>query len=454
MRLRIRPALAAWTLGALALTATVALAEWLQPDASYRDAQLLLRQAVRDTVGHANDPARLDTLGSALLRLARFDEARTVFTRALAADAADAGALAAFGKLALFADRAAEAESLLALSTARSADAEALADLYAARLRRGRYGAAALLASQVNDQGRVPMLELLAEHPPYRVAADAPAETRVPWNKGYPVPLMRVKLNGQSVLMALDTGVQDLILDPQYARTAGVRTLPSKSLVFWDGSRVSAQHALVQRLELGGLRIEDVPAGLVGLRRWMLQVNPRAEPVAGVIGLGLLRRFTPTIDYRRQALVLRRPGQAYAAPAGAQRLPFEIWGESELMVYGSLNGGRRMAMLLATGLPGCGVAAPPDVLAEVGIKPGRISRVIKGAGSVLQGAQWAAVSVPNVTVGPLVRDKVDGWSGALDPAELWRHGVRRDAIVSHDFFKGQRVTFDWENCSLVVETTD
>jgi hypothetical protein len=448
---RARPAL---VIAALALGASAALAEWLQPDASYRDAQLLLRQAVRDTVGHANDPARLDTLGWALLRLARFDDARTVFGRALAADPQDAGALAAFGKLALFADRAAEAESLLTLATAKSPDAGVLADLYAARLRRGRYSEAALMASQVNDQARVPMLELLAEHPPYRIAGDAPEETRIPWNKGYPVPLMRVKLNGQSLLMALDTGAGDLILDPQYARTAGVRTLPTQSLMFWDGSRVTAQHALVQRLELGGLRIENVPAGLVGLRRWMLQVNPRAEPVAGVIGVGLLRRFTPTIDYRKQALVLRRAGRAYAAPAGAVRVPFEIWGESELMVYGSLNGGRRMAMLLATGLPGCGVAAPADVLAEVGIKPGRISRVIKGAGSVLQGAPWAAVGAANVTVGPLVRDKVDGWSGALDPAELWRHGVRRDAIVSHDFFKGQRVTIDWENCSLVVESSD
>jgi hypothetical protein len=54
-------------------------------------------------------------------------------------------------------------------------------------------------------------------------------------------------------------------------------------------------------------------------------------------------------------------------------------------------------------------------------------------------------------VGGLVRDKVAGWSGALDDAELWRHGVRRDAILSHDFFKGQRVTIDWERHELVVE---
>jgi aspartyl protease len=439
---------------ALLLVAPVALAEWLQPDASYRDAQLLLRQALRDTMGRGSDPARLDSLGVAQLRLARFDQARAAFARVLAIDPRDGTALAAYGKLALFADRTAEAESLLSLAAAAPApDPDVLADLYAARLRLGRYAAAAELAPQVGDQARVAMLELLAATPPYRIAS-GPDEAKAPWSKGYPVPLLRVKLGGQSVLMALDTGANDLIIDPTYARMAGVKMLPSKSLVFWNGARIAVQHGMVPRIELGGVRIEDVPAGVVGLRKWMQQVNPQAEPVAGIIGLGLLRRFTPTLDYREQVLELRRPGIAYPVGPNARRIPFEIWGEAELTVYGSLNGGRRMAMIVQSGLHGCGVGAPSDVLAEVGVKPGKVARAFKGAGSVLQGAPWAAVNLPIVAVGPLVRNKVRGWSGALDGSELWRHGVRRDAILSHDFFKGDRVTIDWQARELVVEGKD
>ena len=67
-------------------------------------------------------------------------------------------------------------------------------------------------------------------------------------------------------------------------------------------------------------------------------LDPQAEPVAGVIGLGLLRQFTPTIDYAQQTLELRRPGRSYPVGPDAQRVPFELWGESELTVYGSLNG--------------------------------------------------------------------------------------------------------------------
>lgn len=435
---------------ALLLAAPVAFAEWLQPDASYRDAQIMLRQALRDTLGHGANPARLDTLGLALLRLGRFDEARAVYGRTREIDPRDAGAAAAFGKLALFEDRLGEAESLLSIAVAAGTEPGALADLYATRLRHGEYARAAELAPQMNDLGRVPMLEQFSEHAPYRIT-DGPDEARVPWSKGYPVPLMRVKLNGRSVLMALDTGSRDLILDQSFARMADVKMLPLKSIVFWDGSRVAVQNALVQRLELGGLRIEDLPAGVTGLRKWMLQVNPQSEPVAGVIGLGLLRNFTPTLDYLEQALVLRRPGRPYPAGPNALRVPFEIWGEAELTVYGSINGGRRMAMVVQSGLGGCGVAAPTDVFAEVGVKPGRMARALKGAGSVLQGSPWSAVSVPDVVVGPLVRDKVQGWSGALGAGELWRHGVRRDAILSHDFFRDQRVTIDWEKRELVVE---
>jgi hypothetical protein len=202
---------------------------------------------------------------------------------------------------------------------------------------------------------------------------------------------------------------------------------------------------------MGGLRIEDIPAGVVGLHRWSIEVNPQGEPVAGVIGLELLERFTPTIDYEGQALILRKAGTPAPASATAQRVPFEIWGESELMVRGSLAGGRTMAMLLGTGLAGCGVGAPEAVFAEVGVRPGTLARAVKSAGSLLQGRPWASLSVPTVTVGPLVRDKVPGWSGAMDDAELWRHGVRRDAILSHDFFKDQKLTIDWERRELVVE---
>ena len=433
-----------------ALVAGGAAAQLLQPDAGYRDAQLQLRSAARDTLGHGDEVARLDTLGVALLRLGRLEDAGAIFRRALDRMPGDAAASAGLGKLALFEGRLAEAESLLARAVAADRDREWVADLYAARAQRGAWVAAAPLAEELGDPGRAEMLRMLDATTPLRLTA-GPDETRIPWRRAYPVPIVRVRLNGRLVLMAIDTGVRDLLLDPSAVRGSDVQSFPSRSLVSWLGTRVSAGNAIVQRLELGPMRLEDVPAAVVSLRKWSIEVNPRGEHVAGVIGLAVLRAFTPTLDYAGHALVLRRPAGPYAGAADARRVPFAIWGESDLTVWGHVGGSRRMALTVHSGVPGCGLAAPAEVFLELGLKPGRVSRLMKGAGAWLGGRSWTGVSVPAVSVGPVTSGKLDAWAGALDPAELWRHGVRRDALLSNDFFRGWRVTFDWDARQLVFE---
>ncbi len=427
----------------------VAHAEWLQPDPSYREAQQDLRYAVRDTIGHPNDLGRLDSVGVGLLRLARLDDAARVFNQIASIDPNDAASRAGRGKLALFAGQPALAESLL--SGLEANDPGAASDLFAARLRQGKYAAAAEMTGLVNQEGRHELLTRLSERAPYELTA-GPERATVPFARSYPVVLVGVKLNGQRVLMAVDTGASDLILDDMAFRHLKAQPVAGQSVVFWSGSHVAVRNALVQRLEIGGFKLENCPAGVMKLGRWSLDVNPQSERVAGIIGINLLRRFSATLDYEKLKLELRRPGTAWAPTAATvTRVPFQLWGESELTVYGTIGQGRKMAMVVQTGVPGCGVGAPQEVFDEVGIKPGAVSRLAKGAGSFLQGHAWASVVAPTVTVGAIARDKVAGWSGSLDSSELWRHGVRRDALLSNDFFRGRRVTFDWEHHELVFE---
>jgi hypothetical protein len=432
---------------AVTLVFGVALADWLQPDASMREANTMLRIAVRDTAGHADDPARLDTLGISLMRLCKLKEAEASFRRSLELSPGNEGAAAGLGKILLFQDRLSEAESLLAGAEAQPG---ADYDLYAAKLRKGDLQGAAALCEDAGEAGRKPLLLAVAERGgAYQVSG--PEEVKVSWAGGYPVPLVRVKLNGKPVLMAIDTGSRDLLIDASAARLYQVQPVEGQSPVFWCGTRLAVRNALVQKLEIGGLTIQSLPAGVTALRKWSLQVHPRAEKVVGVLGLGFLKAFTPTLDYKAQTLTLRRGAATFKPDAGAQRVPFEIWGESELTVYGSISGGRRMAMVVQSGVPECGVGAPPEVFEEVGARSGLMSRAVKSAGTWLSGRPWLGLSVPTLSVGPIVEDKVAGWSGALDSAELWRHGVRRDALLSHDFFAGKRVTYDWSGHALVFE---
>ena len=442
------PALLALTLALTLGVPAPARASWLEPDPTWRQALQDLREAQRDTVGHADDPARLDSVAVLQLRLARVDEAAKLFRRVLALAPDDPAARAGLGKLALFADRAAEAESLLA-PIANDND-QARADLFALRLRRGEYGLAAAMAESVGQPGREPLLRELAEGGAY-LGGEIGGEVSVPLVKVWPVPLVRVRLNGQSVLLAIDTGVADLLLDNTTLRRCGLRAIAGESAISWSGSRVAVRSALVPRLDIGGAHLERVPASLRDLHRYGMEMNPQFEPVLGVIGVNVLRRFTPTLDFDAQRLILRRAGTAYPAP-NAQRVPFELWGESEITVRGSIASGRRMPMWLTLGLPAAGVGAPAEVFEEFGIKPGVGAGLAKG-GTWLRDAGWLGVTVSTLSVGPLVRDRVPGWSGAMESAELWRHFVRRDALLSAAFFRGRRLTIDWQNRQLIVETS-
>jgi hypothetical protein len=440
---------------ALALAATLAAglarSEWLQPDESYKDAVAALRAAQRDTAGHGDDPGKLDTLGVALLRLGRKADASRVFRSVIERSPADRAAAAGLGKIALHAGRLGEAESLLAV--AGTEEPGVLNDVYALRLRRGDWAGAAKLAEEAGQPGRVPLLEKLAETPPYQLEAE-PKEVRLIWSRTHPVPLIRVKLEGESVLMALDTGAGDVVVDRSVARRLNVQLLPGEWPAFWMGSRVPLRSALVRHLEIGGVRLENVPGGVHDLGKWTLQLNPYGERVAGVIGIGVLRQFTPTLDYERNRLLLLPGGTAPASGPGASRVPFEIWGENELMVYGTIAGGRRMAMAVQTGIPECGIAAPAEVFEELGLKPGGVAKMMKSVGALFTGRAWTEVAAPSVAVGPILKNSVSGWSGAMDSGEMWRHGVRRDAILSSDFFRGRAVTVDWARQELIFEERD
>lgn len=425
------------------LAAATVHADWLAPDASFRDAQMQLRYATRDTAGHGGDIALLDTLATALLRLGRVPEARSLFTRTLAAKPGDPAACAALGKLALWADHTALAESLLTLAGSVEG---ARSDLYYTRLRRGEWAAAAELCEELGDDGRRPLLERLAEAPPLTVKGD---RAQFLFERIWPAPLVKAKLNGTSVLMMIDTGTPGLLIDATAMNQAHVTPLAGQRLTPWAGTRVAVRNAMVQKLEIGGITVSNVPAGVLPLRKLSLAVNPQAQNVAGVIGMSVLRQFDVTFDFGRRRFELAPHGTA--ATITGTRIPFEVWGEDAITVWGSINGGRKMAMILATGLPEGGVGAPDVVFEELGLKPGGVSRLVKGAGAWMQGRAWAEVNVPALALGSVAFDKLPGWSGAMEPIEMWREGVRRDALLGPGILRGRRVTIDWTRRELVFE---
>jgi len=159
----------------------VALADWLQPDPSYRDAQFLLRAAARDTV--APRPIRRASTRSAWRCCAW--RASRMPRRCSAA-----------------------CSSCLRVTTRpKPARQDACSPIGSARPRaccrgedrsgsRGRPLRGAAAARRVRARGRagrsgqrrrrIELLKLLAEHPPYQVTLAG--EARLPWTAGYAIP--------------------------------------------------------------------------------------------------------------------------------------------------------------------------------------------------------------------------------------------------------------------------
>ena len=445
MTTRIRFATPALAL-ALALGAFVTPAR-AQGDApmGWREVQPMLREAVRDTVGHGEDPERLSTLGQLLLRLGRFNDADKVLRRVLARRPGDPATLAGLGKMALYRHRVAEAESLLSAA----GDVEgAQRDLYATRLRRGDWKGAAELAEAVGEAGSVPLLERLQSLNAFELLP-GPDSISLGWERIWPAALMRAKLNGQQVLVVIDPGCQSVLVDPSAMRLHKLESVAGERSVLWLGTRVSARSAIAQKIDLGGMAFANVPVAVTSLHRYSLEVNPQGRDIALVIGLPLLERLGVTIDFQHQRLVLRRSPSA--AGVAGQRVPFERWSENQLVVWGTIGGGRRLAMIFGTGLPGGGFGGPVELFDELGIKPGKMSGLVRGANVALQGRSWAQAGVPALTVGPIVGERVNGWCGALDSGEIWRGGVRLDGLLGPDWLRGRRVTFDWAKHELAFQ---
>ncbi|MBI5171138.1 MAG: aspartyl protease family protein [Candidatus Eisenbacteria bacterium] len=439
--------LAALTLaGALALgLAGAARAEWMQPDPTWREAQQALRDAARDTAGHAADPARLAALGAVQLRLLKFADAEKSLTRVLELQPGNATALAGLGKLASFRGRDAQADSMLVLA----GDFEgAVRDRYDLAVRREDWKGALALAGKLEDEaGRVAQLEALAETPAAEIEHAGDGVAIVNFERAWPVPLVKAKLNGQAVLMAVDLGATEMLIDPSAARLCRVSSPEGERSIVWMGGRLSARNGVLASVTLGGVTVRNLPAAITSLRKYSLSVNPQGVPIAGVIGLPMLRRLGFTMDYRQNRLEIGK--STPPAPAGAVRVPFEMWGVGEMVVYGSVNGGRKTALQVGTGLPDAGIGGAAEMFEEFGMKPGKLANAVRSIGAMLQGRPWSRVTAPTVALGSVVADKVPGWSGVVDVQEFWRHGVRRDGLLGPAFFRDRRVSVDWEKRELV-----
>ena len=404
--------------------------------------------------GPSRDAAITDDLRSAdaLFRTGNFDAARRHYTRVLREEPGNPVAALALGHLALLSNRLPKARGLLSALLEPGPNAAAAGLLADTFYRGDDFARAAPLFRTLGREAMARKLESFEGVTPYLI--QGPLPVRLKFLQRDPLPLVQLAVSGSDPgFFLLDTGGSEIILDTDFAQRCGARTLGDEIGTFGGGQQAAYGHGRVDSVEFEGVSVRNVPVHLTNLRR--LSEIAGGRRLNGILGTVFLHHFTPTIDYPGRELVLygrdSTSATATGAPSGdSVAVPFWMEKDHFLLVRGAVNH-RPLLLFLDSGLAGGGFTCPESTLGEAGIRL-RKGRTLKGPGG---GGMMEVVpfTVDSLSVGGVTKKKVTGLFGAFPPSLENEFGFRVGGLVSHEFLRSYRVTFDFRRMLLFLDSS-
>ncbi|MHB8055259.1 MAG: aspartyl protease family protein [Candidatus Aminicenantales bacterium] len=387
-------------------------------------------------------------------RQGRFPEAEKQFGDAVGQEPGNYEALLGLGKLRLYANRYAEAESLLKKAQEAKPEEAApkllLAELY---YRQNRFADAEPLFRAAGRKATADKLAGFAGKEPYRIEGSA-VETIVPFIQTDPLPVVSLRLNGKEGFFLIDTGGPELIVAPEFAAAAGARKIVEAApggVMAGGRPAPPSVYAAVDRLQIGDFTLGHVPVLIIDAN--LDKLPGFTKPLSGILGTVLLSRFTFSLDYPAGRLILRKnkagdPAREPTPIAGEMSTPFWQAGDHFLLAQGTVNGTEPHLYLLDTGLIGGGLSLPDSMIKEAEIEVSAETQTGIGGGGEVSIRNFVA---REVTLGGARASEVKGVSGAMTTGMEYMLGVRLAGIISHDFFKPYKVTFDFAHMRLILQ---
>lgn len=284
---------------------------------------------------------------------------------ALVRGATDDESLTLAGRIHLLKNRGKEAaEALFALVSpyppfgtkkAKYGEMEAVLNLYpelaTAYVRADDFTRAATIYSAMGERALARKYEALGKSVGY-LSNLGDGEASIELAGVDPTPHVAMTVNGWPGIFLIDTALDEVVLDRDFAKRAGLQGLGLRT----DAYRVSYDESTVEEVGLGRLKVRNVPVHLGQLAGTS---KLRAD---GAVGLSFLMHFDFTLDYRKRRLVLRRPGSA----GGAGGLPAVLAGDRYLLVQGSVNGQPGAWIAIGTAMADLVAAASEGTMAGLG----------------------------------------------------------------------------------------
>jgi tetratricopeptide (TPR) repeat protein len=302
----------------------------------------------------------------------------------------------------------------------------------------------ALLPSRAWDDAarrtrdRVSFLAAFGDRGP-RIIAGGDAVHEVPLRLNHGRPVVSARVNGWRVAdFELDTGADAIVLTPSLARNVGVRptgTLQSAGVGTTIGGVRPVQVARVDQFEIGGLRLERVPAVV---KSPVLMGGPQPETEGfSPLAIGLSVR----IDYGRNTILI---GRSLPEADFDTRLPLRQ--QRLTLVRATVNGSTSGSFVLDTG--GDATALSQRLAAELRIDSALRLLPVRAWGS--SGWDQSAFLLPYTDL-----ELSPGFGfhnralAVLDLAAVSAViGVDLGGIIGHDLLSSYRVSVDLDRHEL------
>jgi len=406
----------------------------------------------------------------------RFDDARAAYRQVVETSPNQARAWQRLGLIALWKNELTQAESCLQTAKERGSwwarhwpmNIELDYHLALTYRRAGRIREAASLLDKAAGPlpvGPLKSLQIYADqlalfHDETFYRIDGPADTTIPFIITDPLPVVEVSINDSPpVNFLIDTGAEGIILDRAYAQNVGALVVGASKEAYAGNKKGLTGYGKIDRVNLGGLQITDVPVTTLDLKPISERVFSGRE-ISGVLGTGFLVHFLATLDYPKQQLMLSRHGRSATEKDpmtmrdGRDRT-FPIWLVETHLIFaeGSFNGQETTPLLIDTGLAGAAFMTSKTQYAAAGVElDWRKAGIGAGGGGEIKGLM---IDLDTVTLGSdkeaLHHHNLRGvateednslFNGAL--------GFRVGGLLSHQFFREYAVTFDFKHMRMIL----
>lgn len=402
-------------------------------------------------------------LGATLLTGGRFREARALFFNAIKLDRKQDLAWAGYGLLDFYENKIAdslqnlqeavfhepeEPDYLFALAqvSARAEKYTEAADAYRDFL---GVSSSADADRRARIKGLISFLRFLGQAGKLYTLAGKD-ETSVPFELVGNRPIIKMRVNGRDepLRFVLDTGSGISVISDQTAKKLGIRSITKGGFARGIGGdgKFEIIYGLLREIKIGDVALRQVP---VYLRKF----HSESHPVDGYIGLALISKFLTTIDYGSQTFSLTRKEsdkREFRSISDGLSLPLRLTSSGFLSGEVQLEGVEiPLNFIVDTGASVSVISS--DVAKTDSMVPFAREEKLRVIGSAGVTNDVQTFNLPRLTFGQHSRKDIMAVALDLDLINE-ASGFEQSGILGGNFLKNYRMTFDFKNSRVTVES--